>query len=512
MHERRRKYIVNRYDRASMSEVKDAYVAMGGVMSIPISDKIHDALVRFQHQPITPTELARFVDMNDAEIETMRLYWNPVFNKSDIYLSPEVICDHFGYSKPSNFYRCTAFKKCVMDGSVTGVDVGHSLVVAYKTQCSDLSTGNKEHTGGSETNYYICSGITFKRLALAAGTDKSQQIHEYFIKVETLCQLMVEYISACQTHQLTKQLANNDETKRELDAATKRADDAETARKALEQKNAADGIRHDAELAASKHREERRKLLPQTMARIEALQYIYVKITRNQARKCRSKVGGSEDTPHLKTRGKKYGTGNDMADPDEMPYFCYIQRVHNFRTIESRLKSVLAQYVIVNPKSNRKTEMYRCPWPILKKCLDRIIASELVDFESFNETVAAYELVFDEPTIIPDEVHLTPLPTETKEVAAPPRPLPPPKINLNALDAAAADDLVKEILTSHIRVTVPAFEFATDSKQINIVLQWDSVAKDFEIRCEGGRPEWKRKILPVIGNTQIRIKAKKRFI
>lgn len=128
------------------------------------------------------------------ELEMVTMFWDSAFNKSWIYLSNEVIHDQFGYTKTksslNDFYirMKKAYKENIDYMEVTSE---HNLIRFYP-----VSTQGKETRGGALKKYYIVTGQAFKKMGMKANTDKGEEICDYFLKVESLCALMMKYTVA----------------------------------------------------------------------------------------------------------------------------------------------------------------------------------------------------------------------------------------------------------------------------------------------------------------------------
>lgn len=140
---------------------------------------------------ISYLQLATIADFTEKEIEMVKIFWEPAFNKSWIYLSIEIIHDYFGYKKTESSNN--DFIKKIKDNYKKDIDYkevskDHELIKLYH----DLNHG-KETRGGSLKKYYIVPGSIFKKLGMKANTIKGEEICDYFIKVESLCHLMIQY-------------------------------------------------------------------------------------------------------------------------------------------------------------------------------------------------------------------------------------------------------------------------------------------------------------------------------
>lgn len=135
-------------------------------------------------------DLAKLAGFNDKEIEMVTIFWDAAFNKNWIYMTSEIIHDYFGYKKSDssskNFY--VKLKNTYnINIDYQEVTKDHKLVKSYQQKNTD------EIIIGNRTKYYIITGQTFKKIAMRVNTSKGDEICNYFIKVESLCLLLMKY-------------------------------------------------------------------------------------------------------------------------------------------------------------------------------------------------------------------------------------------------------------------------------------------------------------------------------
>jgi hypothetical protein len=103
--------------------------------------QIQNALTKFEYKEPTMSELAKFIGFNDDELKMLNVFWEPVFNKSWIYLSPSMITQDMGYSKLSNFYTQVLRIKYNENIDYKEVESNDPLVQSYRefeTNCKSL--------------------------------------------------------------------------------------------------------------------------------------------------------------------------------------------------------------------------------------------------------------------------------------------------------------------------------------------------------------------------------------
>jgi phage anti-repressor protein len=155
-------------------------------------DIIQNALEITNFDHIKLAELAGF---NEKELIMVKLFWEPAFNKSWIYLSTEIIHDYFGYKKME--YSTRDFHKKMRENykkdiDYIEVDKDHELIEIYLKNYQDLNLSSK-YGGGALKKYYIITGEVLKKMCMRANTVKGNETCDYFIKVEYLCRLMSDY-------------------------------------------------------------------------------------------------------------------------------------------------------------------------------------------------------------------------------------------------------------------------------------------------------------------------------
>ena len=140
--------------------------------------------------------LAKLAGFNEKELEMVKLFWEPAFNKQWMYLSSEIIHVYFGYKKSDSsmgdFYKKMkdVYKKNIDYHEVTK---DHDVIKFYENFYLEKNPGTL-NVPGNRAKYYIITGEAFKKMAMRANTKKGDETCDYFIKVETLCSLMSQYI------------------------------------------------------------------------------------------------------------------------------------------------------------------------------------------------------------------------------------------------------------------------------------------------------------------------------
>jgi phage anti-repressor protein len=160
---------------------------------------VNQALIKFNYQEIQPRDLAKLSGFTDDEMKKIDLYWDPVFNDSWIYLSPELITEDMGYKSTYAFYRDNLRKDYKENIDYKKVSKTHKIVVDfYQRSVSDRKNP------GNKAVYYLITGITIKKMLMNAETKRGRETRDYYIKVESLAMLMSRYLCELHIH-LSKQ-------------------------------------------------------------------------------------------------------------------------------------------------------------------------------------------------------------------------------------------------------------------------------------------------------------------
>ncbi len=132
------------------------------------------------------------------EVRILRLFWEPLFNKSWIYVSGELVRECFGYKSGKDMMN--KFITRVLIPNLTEnidyqcVDKTHKLVQRYSV------TKDRFHPSHNR-NYYIITGEAFKMLMMIAHTKVAHTTRIYYLKIEQLAQ---EYAKRLAVNQLVK--------------------------------------------------------------------------------------------------------------------------------------------------------------------------------------------------------------------------------------------------------------------------------------------------------------------
>lgn len=149
--------------------------------------------------PIDEIKLAEIANFTPKEISMLKLFWNPCFNSTWIYLSDEIILNFL--TNEINKDAVNHFNTRVLTSNYENevdylqVDKNHDLVKS----CSLNLVNGKSHSpnlaNGNRKKYYIVSGECFKNLLMQSRCEAGKETRKYYLKVEQLSRLMYSYIS-----------------------------------------------------------------------------------------------------------------------------------------------------------------------------------------------------------------------------------------------------------------------------------------------------------------------------
>lgn len=153
----------------------------------------------FMNSNSNPSLLAKIANFTSEEIEFVKLFWDPTFNDSWIYISKEMVLEWFGYKDAKNtmsdFYSKLAkdYKK-----NVDFKEVNQNDEIILK-QCSGNLTNktipDSSGSGGHNKKYYLVNGECLKELLMSAQTARGKVVRKIYIKTEKLVLIMIKVVN-----------------------------------------------------------------------------------------------------------------------------------------------------------------------------------------------------------------------------------------------------------------------------------------------------------------------------
>jgi hypothetical protein len=349
--------------------------------SIKCTDAIKTALVKYDYCEPTIIQLAQHVGFNDDEIRMLNVFWEPVFNKSWIFLDRDIIQKWFCKNDTSkyavsHFYNRVLFKYNE-DIDYKQIELSQLEVVTSNSCETPIVSKTKDNRGGRNAKYYQVTGECFKMVAM----ERNKDIRLYYIKVEELAVFMKDYIHAmCQHINVEKEHGLLNELKlaeqKELtEAADKKVNDMKIINDTIQNR------------------------INNTNA-FDKNSTFYIATSTRYAQQHIFKPGcvNSIGIKSLKSRLAQYNTGKTG---DDLFYFCHIVEVYDARTLDYKLKKLMAQL-----KFNKNKEMVVLHYDSLIKIVNYVYERHVESYETWNDFVTSgdYKLQMFYPAVIPADM------------------------------------------------------------------------------------------------------------
>jgi hypothetical protein len=357
----------------------------------------------------------RYFEFTDADEKYIDMFWDPVFNKSWLYASDEMVNEQFGYKKSESMMK--DFHNKLSQEFKSGynyqqVDKTHELVLVYKAS----APGKKDARGGHNKKHFIITGDTYKSLLQGANTEKGKQTRSYFVKVEGICGM----VSDIMLDFMERAAANA------LKALEAKEQDLAQATQLIEAK--------DKVIATLEKSQLKLKSFVTNIKEMETTQCFYVSTTPNYAAQNRFEYGGVKNENSLKQRFYSYNTGRAEGD---IMYICMLFKCNDYSTIEHRVNSILRHF---KDKPGAHKEMVHLQYDCLIEVITLIYEHGDKEIRLINSNLQRYiNNTVEGESIIPPPLNLAasvplclPAPeSETKEHveadAAGNEPVPPPQ-------------------------------------------------------------------------------------
>lgn len=280
---------------------------------------------------------ARLAEFSEIEINYAKIFWEPAFNNSWMYLSDEIITDWMGKKKTKDSirdFRNDMRKHYMENVDYKEVDFGNPLVQKYLESCPDFFPGKKHNK-----KYYIITGHTLKKMLMKAGSKKGSEICDYFIKTETLAKSMCLI-----------QLAISERKMKELEEENK-------------------SLLHKNQLADDKLE----KLNFKRFARTND-QTVYIISSHGYALEGMFKIGRTKGS--INRRIAELNTGRAPGDS--------LKLLHSFKVSDCAHTEKLLHNKLDNLRVEKNREFFRCPFDMLVEICEFLIqydnlANEAVD-------------------------------------------------------------------------------------------------------------------------------------
>ena len=371
-------------------------------------------LEKFSYAEITYDQMGEAIGMTEEQVEMLKMFWDPAFNKGWIYLSDDIIKSQMtnekGEASLRNFY-----KRVLLQGDYEEnvdykkIKANDELVQKWESFCrSNLGSGKKskkskcllistykkpqtlpfkferqkETRGGHNKAYYAVTGETYKDLLARASTKKGRKTRDYYRKVETLARMMRDYISALHQYLMVKR---ENELKKQLVASS--------------------------ELVKQKNRKQ--KLLDAFANHLQGCEpngWLYIATSANYSSENYFKVGITTD---LKSRLRQYNT---ERPPTDMMYYVFAHECYEPKQIENKLKFLLKAFNKKNPKKSQKDETYFLGFVKLEKIVKLVCEHHDEEVSVLNDIISTFADNFLEDSVIPEPINIGEPEPETRIV------------------------------------------------------------------------------------------------
>ncbi len=309
-------------------------------------EKVADVLTNGSHLDLAVLVGVMYCGFTEADVEYIRIFWDVAFNKSWIYLSDEMIIERMGYKKSehtiTNFVK--GMKKKYKDQvDYKEISKTNSLVVEYYKSCKLINTckHNKD--------YYAITGETFKKMLLRAGTKQGDITCDYFIKVESMSNLITKLVfKYAEKTLLMEKEAEIKQKEEQMKIELKEKDAALNRLNILNLENLS---------------------FKKKMSRDET---IYIVSTKTYADQGIFKIGR---TKNMKHRSSTYNTGRPAGDKIKV---LATYAVNDATLIERNIHSKLSGLALKD-----ETEIFMCPFDLLQSLVDLAIHCD----EQLNDMV-----------------------------------------------------------------------------------------------------------------------------
>ena len=408
-------------------------------------EKITAALTKFNYTEPSNEELAMHIGFTENELEMMKIFWDPCFNKSWFYLYPDFITKKLGYDTPKHFYSDVLRKKYVEHKDYQKVNKSHNLIQEFYSRNFD-----HRKQPGNKALYYLITGKCLKLILMRANTKLAMETHEYYIKVEELAICMKDYIQSMHKYLYEKQL---EESKKQLED---REQQIEESKKQIEESNK--------KIKQLEIQTFNMKTFVDTVKQREKMEYIYIATTEKYAMKNHFKIGKAGS---LQKRLPGYQTGRPNED---LYFYVWTFKCHSSIHIENRIKHLLMDW-----KPDIKKEIYVIHFEALLNIVQFICKNYDNEINKLNEFIVNITSLYynKEPILLKRSDYVNEnvtLPIEENKTKE--------KIEIVDITKLTDEELTKCVimaLNESIRVTTENKDFDFNQHKnddLNLIIDW----------------------------------------
>jgi len=183
---------------------------------------INDMLKKYNYTEVSTQQLAEHLNFSEEEQKMIKMFWEPTFNGSWIYLNDEIILGQLitdtGRSALTNFYkRVLLTEEYIENVDYKQINKDDELVKEYDQNDSSRKLNQKNKAKQGAKKYYAVTGETYKDLLQRSANKKGKTTRQYYRKIEQLAIMMKDYLVALNSYLMQKQI---DATKLELKSKT----------------------------------------------------------------------------------------------------------------------------------------------------------------------------------------------------------------------------------------------------------------------------------------------------
>jgi hypothetical protein len=344
-------------------------------MEVKVSTDVQTALEKFGAKPITPAQLAEHINFTERDLHFLRIFEPSVFNKSWILLDRDLAKEWFCKNDTSkdavrNFYNRILLKHFIDGIDYKKADENDPEVVNF---CSSNLTNKTERRGGSNRQFYWITGECLKSL----GMMQNREIRDYYIRVEKLMYLMLEY-----------------STQIRVIAAETRASEQTARANSLE-----------AEVASGEQANMIVKQVAESQRQMVVTGHIYTATTKTDLKMNRFKLGLTKD---LGKRLDKYN--KTFTNENSRVFFCDFWPVHDMRLVEQMCKLILKPFHLHDPTRTIQDESFIINYEVMHAIVSKICTDHMAVIGTANNALSHYAEVVRRPsTVVPKQPPQQPL-------------------------------------------------------------------------------------------------------
>lgn len=331
---------------------------------------------------IDHVKLAEIAGFNSEEVEFVKLFWDPAFNNSWIYITKQMVVEWLGYKETKDTmsdFKKNLIKNYEENEDYKEVDKNDEIVKKFY---SDFNPNEKI---GNRAKFYLVTGECLKGLLMSSNTMRGKLIKKIYIKTEKLVFIMLEVINK-QTIMIQDQHIK--ETKKQL---LIKEEENEKIQKQLETEKT-----KSLTLAIKIHNDK--------IYKIEG--WIYIATSKQYAPNNHFRIGQTVD---LTKRMAGYKPGRTSGD--EL-YYVFVYKSEDIEGLEKIIRRFLKPY-----RDDVHIDMYTLHWNSLKSIVETICDNyHNVIIPAVNNLIVSNTLCDDEP-ISPEKINVKTLMKTNEEIA-----------------------------------------------------------------------------------------------